>query len=513
MSTSPSNNQQVDDRIKPGADYERPSRNTGEKKEILIKDWVYYLLLLNHYGIEDVLFALFMITLPSLTPLLQEPQYFNIEKEDAQKFNLLFLTTYNVGSMIGGVSNSFISRYTRISWTRLVLRFVILTSLVTSLVLDVRVLYASRVVLGFCCGVLQPNNMSEAYKLSPNKYKHIVGNFITMYVTLGIVIGMLMTYLAHSGAITWPVIFYVIMGIEVAAILVNVFYQKVDLSYTERLEAKDEKTARSILDRFLHKDTVDIMVRNENDLIELRTVHNNVQPFRTHWREFLVALSVCFVMVVSFCTSYSPYIVTLTCKDIRSVEEASEAAYYSTIASIVEVFPKLIQLIYPWLLSRRKLNFFAGITSVSCLWLIMALLYYYEQWFANKVMIIVWFFFLGMIIYPPYFSILTDLLTEELLGAIFAIGKIMEISYQALFAYVMKKAEDDKSIYWKVAITLSLFCAVAATTFGLFFFETNGMTKVQIYNRLAKNKPQRASEKKWMVHDKLVQDENNFETQ
>ena len=510
MSTSPFNDQQGDDRADPVDENKRPSRTTGDKKEVLINDWVYYLLLLNHFGIEDVLFALFLITLPSLTPLLQEPQYFNIHKDDAQKFNLLFLTTYNIGSMVGGMSNSFISRYTRISWTRLVLRFVILGSLVTSLILDVRVLYVSRVVQGFCCGVLQPNNLSEAYKLSPNKYKHIVGNFITLYVTFGIIIGMLMTYLAHSGVITWPVIFYVIMGIEVAAILVNVFYQKVDLSYTERLEAKDEKKARNMLNRFLHKDTVDLMVKNEKELIELRTVDNDIRPFRTHWREFLVALSVCFVMVVSFSTSYSPYIVTLTCKNIRNVEEASEAAYYSTIASIVEVFPKLAQIAYPWLLSRRKLNFFAGITSVACLWLIMAVLYFYEQWLATKVMIIVWFFFLGMIIYPPYFSILTDLLTEELLGAIFSIGKIMEISYQALFAYVMKKAEEDQTIYWKVAVTLALFCAVAATAFGLFFFETNGMTKVQIYNRLAKKKPHRASEKNLMIQDKLVRDEQEI---
>ena len=484
MSTSPSNDQQVDplnEKLVPNkATHKVASTGTGSS----FRSAKYYYFLLNHFGLEDLMWANFMITLPSLTPLLQDPEYFDVDKKDTTFFNAAYLTTFNVGSIIGGLLATVVVKYTRVSWARLAIRLVTVASLLASLVYDVRLLLAMRVLQGFCVGILQPLNMAEAYRLSPKNNKQIVGNFSTFYLTLGIILGMLMTLLSNKGIIRWAWIFYFLIIIELSTIMINVLWHGVDVSFDEWLQKNQEKQARSILGKFLHPHKIEELIQEEKELVALRAESKGKSHFRTNWREFLLALSIAGIVVLTFCSSYSSFIITLTCKDVRSVTEATEMSYFSTIASVLEIVPKLAQILFPVLIKRRKLNLVMGMASTSLLWLVMGGLYFYEQWYYCKVMIVAWFFFIGMVVYPPYLCILSDVVTGELMGAVFSISKVLEIGVQAGVSSLLVSAKEDPSVYWKVAGGFSVVSLISTVLLVSLLFETQGMTKVQIHNRL-----------------------------
>ena len=449
-----------------------------------LKNVLYYCTLLNHYGIEDMMYAILIISLPSLTPLLQQEQYFNIPKEDSLYFNKMFLNTFNIGQLVGGFSTSLFAKYTRVSWTRLVLRLTIIGTIFTCFIYDSRLLFVSRSIQGFCIGVLQPLNLTEAFRLSPNNHKSIVGNFISVYVTTGIIIGMVLIYFSNIGAINWQIIFFSAAGIEILAVIVNIFYHKVDLSFHECLKRGDEKSARKILSVYLFDEFVNEIIEDEKENLKMMGKNKESHPIRTNWREFLVGMFFAVVMVVTFSTSYTQFVITLSCKDIRSVEEATQVSRFTSISSVLEVIPKALQIFFPILVRRRKVNFIISAFCISASWSLMAWFYYLDNWSYIKYMIFPWFFAIGVLIFPSYFSVLGDLLTGELMGIVFSLTKILEIGAQNLMVFVLEYFREDMTIYWKISCFLAAVSFVIMILIWVFFFETQGMTKVQIHNRL-----------------------------
>ena len=130
-------------------------------------------------------------------------------------------------------------------------------------------------------------------------------------------------------------------------------------------------------------------------------------------------------------------------------------------------------------------------------------------------MIIPWFFILGMVVYPPYIGILSDLVTGELMGVIFSLTRILEIVMQNLVSLVLKNQisgqAKDKSIYYQMSIGFALVSFVGAAVVIVFFFETGGLSKVEINERLNSKKNTQAYKKKeGSVDGKLNRTEDNF---
>lgn len=89
---------------------------------------MYYSTLLNHLGTDEIVFAVSTISLPSIIPLLQKPEYFDVHPDDLAYFNLLFIVLFSFGHMIAGFSNAYVARKTHMSYTRLFLRVIIIGS-------------------------------------------------------------------------------------------------------------------------------------------------------------------------------------------------------------------------------------------------------------------------------------------------------------------------------------------------------------------------------------------------
>jgi len=449
-----------------------------------LSDRLYYCLLLNHFGIEDIMSANFLITVPSLLTQLMQPEYFDIKEDEVQFFNSLFISLYTAGYVSGGVLNSYLGKRSRLSHLRIHLRIAIILSIFASLSYDKSLLLTMRFFQGFCVGVLHPNNIGEAFRMSPKRLKGAVGNFFSFYFAVGILLGMLGIYFSNLGWFHWHWVFLGLAGLEALSIMALLLYLGVDLSFFEHLQAGDESRARSILLRYVKPAFAVRMIEEEKQFIGLRTDTGRHRRSACEFgRELLITGVLTLVLTVSFSFNYSSNLIVLTCKDPKNIDEAQAVSMLTTAASVAELLGKTVQLFVPALNRRRRLNMMVGFSGVSLMWLSTAYLYHIESWSWVRICIIPWFFIIGFFIFPPYYSILSDVLTGDLLGVILALGKLAEIGSQFGFAVIIERSPSSSSFR-----NVSLFFAAAGVAgvlfMAIFFFETHGLTKVQIHQKL-----------------------------
>ena len=449
---------------------------------------LYYVLLLNHFGTEDILNANFLITIPSLITQLMQPEYFNIPESEVQTFNMLFISLYTAGYMSGGILNSFLGKNSRLSYLRIHLRLAIILTLFASLIHDKKTLLSMRFLQGLCVGILHPNNISEAFRITPKKLKAAVGNFFSFYLAVGIILGMVLIYLSNAGYYDWYWVLIALAGIEGLSIALNVFYLGVDLSFFEHLENGDEEKARKILMRFIKPSAAEKVLKEEKDFIRAsREQKVKKIAILQYFREFLLAMAITSMLVVCFAFNYSSNLIIVSCEDPKSIEEAKTVSWITTVASIVELAGKAVQLFLPALNKRRKFNIISGFFVVGGMWVLMAYLYHSQKWYLIKIAIVPWFFFIGFFIFPAYFSILSDILLGEVMGIVLSLGKLGEILMQAVFSSILDYS-DSVSTYRNLSIVFASIAILGGVLMSIFFFETNGKTKVEIHDILYNKK-------------------------
>ena len=465
-----------------------PTRLHSPEQKSSLKDRLYYILLLHFMGTDTIISANFMITLPSLIGQYAKPEYFDIAKEDIQTFNFYFVSIYIIGNITGGFLNSFLARRVRVSLFRHFLRVLIAISLIFALVPDKRILFTMRGFQGVFISLLESNNSAEAYKLSPKSLKGGVGNFFSFYFAIGVLIGEFLYYLSNKGILEWYWVFLILSFIELFSVALAFFYIGLDLSYTEYLEKGKKSEAREILSRFILTDCVEEMMDEETAFLVLdrkRRGKVNKSPLRIYFRELLLGLTINFFLSLSFLNSYSSNMVILTCRDQRDPEEATDFSFYASIAAVFEIVAKSLQLFVPALNNKRKRNLILGYSSICLLWLTNGYFYSTTNWKAQKVMIIFWFFSIGLIITPPAYSIMTDILIGELMGVVNSISRICDITVQFVFTLVLQKSSAE-STFLTLSLIFSVIAGSAAIWAYLFFFETYGKSKVEIHRILYK---------------------------
>ena len=95
----------------------------------------------------------------------------------------------------------------------------------------------------------------------------------------------------------------------------------------------------------------------------------------------------------------------------------------------------------------------------------------------------------------PYYSILSDMLTGDLIGVVVAFEKVCSIGLQYFFSLTFKK-EAGSTSYWLPSMIFSITSLVSGLLVASLFFETYGLTKVQIFERLSSRSKSKISNKK-----------------
>ena len=206
--------------------------------------------------------------------------------------------------------------------------------------------------------------------------------------------------------------------------------------------------------------------------------------FKTNYRELFVAMCIVLCFTMSFADNFSSYMILLICDDITDANELADASMYISIASFAELGFKFILMVYPSIIQKRKKCFAVGLFSSSAMWGVMIYLYWHNQWTLIKISIIVWMMIIGGGFMAPYYSIISDLLTGDLIGVVVAFDRICSIGVQYFFSLVFVKKVGSTN-YWQAS---AVFCAtsfICGLMISLFFFESYGLTKVQIFELLS----------------------------
>jgi len=193
-------------------------------------------------------------------------------------------------------------------------------------------------------------------------------------------------------------------------------------------------------------------------------------------------------LTFNFSSFFSSFMMFFVCRDLEDPVEVRQSTMFLTIACGVEFFSKVVPLLFPSLTDKRKQTLVRGSSIIVILWALMAFFYYRGDWYAQKILAIVWMAVLGFFIFPAFFCVASDLLTGELMGVVFALGRVLEISIQTFFSLVFSKQKAE-ALYWKASLIFTGVSLVFVIIFKLYLFETRNLTKTQIHNILiGKNK-------------------------
>ena len=450
------------------------------------KNFKYYLLLLHFMGTDILISSNITITLPSMISTFAQKDYLDISSEELPTFNFYFVNAAIFGNMLGGFLNSGIARKMRMSYFRLILRLLLSVSIVLLLIPNRSLILSVRAIQGFFVGILEPNNFAELIKLTSKKVQGTIGNFLSFYFAIGVMIGEFLYYLSKKDIINWIWVYLILCLIELVSILLSVMYLGVDLSFTEYLERGDERTARQILERYVTSENADYMIKEELAFFEMDRVKRSMHSFaiQAYAREFFVGVLIYFFSVFSFANVYSSSIAILTCKNPKDNQEATDLSYYTTLGGFFEIIGKALQLFVPAFNNKRKRNLIIASASIALLWLINGYFYLKKDWLEQKVLIVGWFLAIGIVISPTVYSVVGDILISELQGLVNSITRIMDMLMLYSFKSVMVEGNDSWKTLFGLSLGFSAIAGIAAILTCIFFFETYGKTKVEIHNIL-----------------------------
>jgi len=409
---------------------------------------------------------------------------FDLDVPGMNIFNLYFLALYTGGFIVGGLFNYKLRLLGNTSYSRFFIRIAFASCFFLALIKNEHLFLGLRLVQGFCLGILTPCSLGDLFRLSPPNIKVLAGSVVSFSFTTGMTVGMLLTYFESLGWYSWRVVYIFIGSVQVSALLINLFVHKIDLSFEQSLQKGDKDKAVEILSRFLKQESIDWMIEEEEKFISLsRQSGTNQSLMAVYYREFVLVTAMLCGLAANFSGLYSSYMMFLVCRNLEDKEEVRVSALFLTIACGIEFFVKVGPLVYPKLTEKRKQTLMRGTILVAILWALMCFFYYNGDWYAQKVLAIVWMAVIGYFIYPPFFCVVSDMLTGELMGIVFAVNKIVEILIQSLFSLVFPKQHAEE-LYWKASILFTATSVIVILLLNKYLFETSGLTKTHIHDIL-----------------------------
>ena len=94
---------------------------------------------------------------------------------------------------------------------------------------------------------------------------------------------------------------------------------------------------------------------------------------------------------------------------------------------------------------------------------------------------------IGPLLLTPFYSISADLLTGDMMGILLSFDKLVSVGMQNFFSLSFKKQIDDSG-YWIPSLVFAISSATAGTLIAVFMFESYGLSKVQLFEKLSGKK-------------------------
>ena len=169
-------------------------------------------------------------------------------------------------------------------------------------------------------------------------------------------------------------------------------------------------------------------------------------------------------------------------EDIDDSDEASLVSQLTVVYYIIIVIIVVISISFN-LLRRRKLCLMVGITICMVTTLALSACYYVGTWVVPKGLI---FFILYACVGlngPCLFSLLAETLSSHIMVFSYALLNLFFFTANSIFPIVLKKTNDGVYYMYGFLFTASM-AFVSLFIIYLFFAETGGKSKKEIYDRL-----------------------------
>ena len=92
---------------------------------------------------------------------------------------------------------------------------------------------------------------------------------MSYYVSLGIAFGIVLTIPINKGYWSWKSLYLILAAIEGSAVLVNIFYHRLNVSFYQYVEHGKKEKAGRILGRYLEDSDVKDLIREEEEFYDL----------------------------------------------------------------------------------------------------------------------------------------------------------------------------------------------------------------------------------------------------
>lgn len=463
---------------------EVPTESSPEKPE-KIKNKLFFILMMGHLFVDEFTYAINHVSMPALIPQMKTPEYFDIHEDDLDTFNFWFVFNYIFGQVIGGLAKSFVFYKVNPSYLRASSRIILVAAILISIIHNSTLAIGMRFVVGFCLGVTQPINIAEAFTLAPNHLKGFIGAGYSYSFTIGACTSTLFVLMVNQEVFAWYSVHIFVSSIQVLLLLTNIFYMRIDISMAYAIKHDNLEKAHRIVSKYAHEKTARQMVAQEKEQIDIvkKSAQSVKDLFKLHYREFLVMLFITVAMFATFLNGSIANIMLMFTDDIDNKDEVSNASLYISIGCFCELFVKTFFLFSKRLANRRKRNFVVGCFLFGTLWILLMICYLTEKWNLARILIIPWFVVVGAVLYTAFYSIISDMLNANLMGGILAVGRLTDLGYQAFFSFTFPK-ESDVEHYWKAALLFAVISFALGITLWIFFFETHGLTKHQVRERM-----------------------------
>jgi MFS family permease len=444
----------------------------------------FYHITVVYFCSDDFVLGGCMMALPNM--IASYGRIFNLDVAQMNIFNFYFITLFSLGMFFGGLLNYKLDVLGNTSYSRFYIRITLVLLFLLCLIEWKELVLGLRFLYGLCLGVLLPCDLGDLFRLSPPKFRKVSGAIIGCSLSLGLTSSMLLTYLESLGWISWKLIYIYLALIQVMALLINFFIHHIDLSYEYALQLNDREKAEKILSQYLTPECVKWMIREEEKLLSLSNRPDQIKgSLFIYYREFIMVCIIYAGLSASFVSNYIGYMTFFMCRDLQNQAEVSVSGLVMTIACCVELITKILTILFPCMIVKRKKTLICGLLLGAILWAAQSYFYYIDNWTAEKIIVVMWMAAIGYFLSPAIYCTATDFLPSELIGVVMSLCRVYDIIMLSIFSFLFPK-QLSTTLYWQASLFFMIITIIVIIIIAVYTIESGGLTRSAIHSILTR---------------------------
>jgi len=307
-------------------------------------------------------------------PSLKNPE-FHWDDQEAAKFLTLLTASLNLGMLFASFGSYCLKSYSPHTVLK-VTKTVFAISCLLSLISNVYVLIAMRFVQGLGIGVSTTTAPTGLYQMGASKHRSRLPTLLNVAFGVTYFITYFFGVLDNSTRVYWRLFYIFQFGIVALELIVmfTVLKDTDTIAYTLKTKGKDK--AVELLATILSKREAEESV---NQLLHMHEMESQkkISLHHVYSKELGFALTIGFLLILTFFMGFMPVSLLWITKDINNVEEVQTAKKIALFYTVMEFFSRAACSLFEFHRYRKR-YFMAGILLVGIAWGMISFAYYID---------------------------------------------------------------------------------------------------------------------------------------